>query len=128
MVLDSSILVAILLAEADRKAILEQMRDAPRLLLSTGSLIEAGIVLMRHGAGDFEYRLDPFLQRARIEIVPVDQSQAVLAREGYRRYGKGRHLARLNFGDCFAYALAIRTGEPLLFKGNDFGWTDVTVA
>jgi ribonuclease VapC len=128
MVLDTSVLVAILLAEDDRRTLLEKMRIAPRLLLSAGSLIEAGAVLMCHEAGDFEHRLDPLLERAGIQIVPVDYSQVVLARDGYRRYGKGRHRAGLNLGDCFAYALAIRTGDALLFKGDDFGRTDVLVA
>ena len=61
-------------------------------------------------------------------VVPFDQDQAMLAGEAFRRYGKGRHAARLNFGDCFSYALAKQTGEPLLFKGGDFGLTDVVVA
>jgi ribonuclease VapC len=128
MVIDTSVLAAILLAEDDRRNYLEKMGTAPRLLLSAASLVEAGVVLMRHGASDFEHRLDPFLERAGIEIVPVDYAQALLAREAYRRFGKGRHRARLNLGDCFAYALAIRTGDPLLFKGDDFGRTDVLVA
>lgn len=83
---------------------------------------------MRHGAGDYEHRLEPFLKRAGVDIVPVDHEQALLAREAYRRFGKGRHPASLNFGDCFSYALAVRLGEPLLFKGGDFGLTDVLVA
>jgi ribonuclease VapC len=128
MVLDTSVLVAILLAEDDRRTLLEKMGSAPRLLLSAGSLIETGIVLMRHDAGDYEHKLDPFLERAGIEIVPVDYAQGLVAREAYRRFGKGRDRAGLNFGDCFSYALAIATGEPLLFKGNDFSRTDVAVA
>jgi ribonuclease VapC len=128
MVLDTSVLVAILLAEDDRRTLLEKMGSAPRLLLSAGSLIETGIVLMGHDAGDYEYKLDPFLERAGIEIVPVDYAQGLVAREAYRRFGKGRDGAGLNFGDCFSYALAIATGEPLLFKGNDFSRTDVAVA
>jgi ribonuclease VapC len=128
MVIDTSILIAILIAELDRKAYLEKMAAASRVLLSAASLVETGVVLMKHGAGDFEYRLDPFLERAGIEVVPVDSVQALLAREAYRRFGKGRHKAKLNFGDCFSYALAMRTGDALLFKGKDFSRTDVRVA
>jgi ribonuclease VapC len=83
---------------------------------------------MNHDAGDFEHRLDPFLERAGIEVVPVDYAQALLARDAYRRFGKGRHRAKLNLGDCFSYALAVRTGDALLFKGKDFSKTDVPVA
>jgi ribonuclease VapC len=71
--------------------------------------------------------LDLFLHRAKIDIVPVDSEQAELARIAWRQYGKGRHPAQLNFGDCFAYALSKISGEPILFKGNDFSLTDVRV-
>lgn len=128
MVIDTSVLVAVLLGEADGRSMLEKMGAAPRLLLSAASLVETGVVLMTHGAGDYEHRLDPFLERAGIQTVPLDPTQAVLAREAYRRFGKGRHRASLNLGDCFSYALAMRTGEPLLFKGEDFSRTDVRVA
>ena len=128
MVIDTSVLVAILVGEDDRRALLEKMAAAPRLLFSAGSLVEAGSVLMNHGAGDYEHRLDPFLKRAGIQIIPVDYAQAVLGREAYRRFGKGRHPASLNLGDCFSYALAMKAGDPLLFKGNDFSKTDVQVA
>jgi len=72
--------------------------------------------------------LDLFLHRAKIEIVPVDADQVEIARAAYRRYGKGVHPAGLNYGDCFSYALAKATGEPLLFKGSDFAKTDVRPA
>ena len=75
-----------------------------------------------------EITLDMLVARLGLEVVPVDREQAVLARDGFRRFGKGRDRAGLNYGDCFAYALAIATGETLLFKGNDFGRTDVRVA
>jgi len=128
MVVDSSALVAILLGEHDRRKLVETMSAAPRLLLSAATLVEIGVVLMRHSSGDYEYRLDPFLERAGIQIVSVDDVQATLARDAYRRYGKGRHRAALNFGDCFSYALAKVTGDPLLFKGDDFSQTDVEPA
>jgi ribonuclease VapC len=69
--------------------------------------------------------LDVLTTRLRLLVIPVDHQQAVLAREGFRRFGKGKHMAGLNFGDCFSYALSKQTGEALLFKGNDFGHTDV---
>ena len=72
--------------------------------------------------------LDALLSRMRVSIMSVDEQQAHLAREAFRRFGKGRHPARLNFGDCFSYALARHTGEPLLFKGNDFALTDIPSA
>ena len=125
MVLDSSALVAILLGEHDRRKLVERMSAAPRLLLSAVTLVEISVVLMRHASGDFEHRLDPFLERAGIQIVSVDHVQATFARDAYRRYGKGRHRASLNFGDCFSYALAKLAGDPLLFKGDDFSHTDV---
>jgi ribonuclease VapC len=125
MVIDTSVLAAILLREDDRRELLEKMSVAPRLLLSAANLVEIGVVLMCHSTGDHEHRLDPLLERAGIQVVPVDYPQALLATEAYRRYGKGRHHASLNLGDCFSYALAVRTGYPLLFKGNDFSHTDV---
>ena len=128
MVLDSSALVAILLREADRRKLLEAMSAAPHRLLSAATLVEIGLVLMRHADKDYEYKLDPFLERAGIQVVSVDRKQASLARDAYRRYGKGRHRAALNFGDCFSYALAKATGDRLLFKGDDFIHTDVTPA
>jgi ribonuclease VapC len=128
MVIDTSALVALLLGEHDRRKFAEAMSAAPRVLLSAGTLVEIGIVLMRHTVGDYEHRLDPFLERAGIQVVAVDYAQALLAREAYRRYGKGRHPAALNFGDCFSYALAKATGDALLFKGDDFSKTDVTPA
>jgi ribonuclease VapC len=125
MVIDSSAIVCILVGEPEDDEFLERMAGAPRLLISAATVVETGTVLISHGSGDVEYRLDPFLQRAGIETVPVDESQVLLAREAYSIYGKGRHPAGLNFGDCFSYALAKVLDEPLLFKGNDFLRTDV---
>lgn len=97
---------------------------SPRLL-SAATLLEAAIVVesRRGDAGGRE--LDLFLYRARIEIAAVDEEQIEIARSGWRRYGKGRHPAALNFGDCFAYALAKSRQAPLLFVGNDFAQTDI---
>lgn len=92
------------------------------------SLVEAGVVLMQRGAPGIEHDLDRLIERAGIMVIPVDEEQAILARAAYRNFGKGRHRAALNFGDCFSYALSVRTGEWLLFKGDDFTWTDVPKA
>ena len=95
--------------------------------MSAANLVEAGIVLQARFGSDAERDLDLLVFRAAVEIMPVTQEQATLARQAYRTFGKGRHAAGLDFGDCFAYALAKATGEPLLFKGDDFSQTDVPV-
>jgi ribonuclease VapC len=128
MVIDTSVVIAILAGEPEEDGFYRKIKSAPRLYMSVVNLVEAAAVLMHRGSGDIEYQLDAFLARACVEIVPADETQAHVARDAYRRFGKGRHPAKLNIGDCFAYALAIRTGDPLLFKGNDFGQTDVLVA
>jgi ribonuclease VapC len=94
--------------------------------ISAAALAEAGIVLQARYGDHGERELDVFVQRARIDIVPVREDHAEIARSGFRRFGKGRHRAGLNFGDCFSYALAIALGEPLLFVGTDVGLTDAT--
>lgn len=128
MVIDTSVLIAILFDEPEAGRFLKAMVNAPHILLSAASLLEAAIVLMRQGEAGVERDLDRLLERAGIVVIPVDEAQAVLARECYRKFGKGLHRARLNFGDCFSYALAMSTGEALLFKGEDFSKTDVSVA
>lgn len=128
MVIDTSALVAILGDEPDAARFEAAMVSDPVRLLSTGTLLETSIVIeARYGeAGGRE--LDLLLHKAQIEVVPFDEEQAELARDAYRRYGKGRHAAALNCGDCFAYALCAVRGEPLLFKGDDFAQTDVRSA
>lgn len=128
MVVDTSVVVAILLKEPDREALMRKLARASSRQLSSVSYLEAGIVLTSHFGDVAELSLDRMLLQARIEIVPVTSTQAKLALEAFRRYGKGRHPAKLNLGDCFSYALAKSTAEPLLFKGNDFARTDVVVA
>jgi ribonuclease VapC len=128
MVIDTSAIVAILLGEDEARGFLRKMSCAERLLMSAGTLVELGAVLMNHQRGDIEHLLDPFVARAGIHVVPVDAIQAALGRVAYRKYGRARHRAKLNLGDCFSYALAMSSGEPLLFKGEDFGQTDVGVA
>lgn len=128
MVLDTSALVAILIAEPERRAFIDAIEAAETRLISATTFVEVSIVMeARHGAEGVRH-VDEFIDRAGIEIVAVDQEQAREARRAWSRFGKGKHAARLNFGDCFAYALAIIAGEELLFKGDDFRQTDVQVA
>jgi ribonuclease VapC len=125
MVIDSSALVAILCNEPEADRLEAAIEADPVRLISPGSLLETSIVIeARFGeAGGRE--LDLLLLKAQVEIVAFDEEQANLARDAYRRFGKGRHPAGLNFGDCFAYALAVARGEPVLFKGDDFAKTDL---
>jgi ribonuclease VapC len=129
MVLDTSAILALLLDEPEAEHIAERVSLDPKRLLSAGTALELMIVIeVRKGeVGGRE--LDLLLHRAKIDIVPFDSEQAEIAREAWRKFGKSRHPAGLNFGDCFAYALSKLSGEPLLFKGQDFSQTDiVTVA
>ena len=128
MVIDTSALIAILGDEPEALRFEAAIVSDPVRLVSAGTLVETSIVIeARYGeAGGRE--LDLLLHKAQIEVVPFDQEQAEMARDAYRRYGKGRHAAALNYGDCFAYALCAVRGEPLLFKGDDFGQTDLRSA
>lgn len=128
MVIDTSALIAILGNEPDAPAMEEAIERDPIRLVSAATLLEASIVIeARFGeAGGRE--LDLLVHKAQIEIVAFDQDQAELARDAYRMYGKGRHPAGLNYGDCFSYSLSIARGEPLLFKGNDFARTPIKSA
>jgi len=125
MVIDTFALTAIFLNEPERKAFLDLILQAEKRLVSAASVLETGIVLevKRGEAAGREF--DLFVVRAGLEIVPVDAEQIEIARFAWRSYGKGRHAAGLNFGDCFAYALARSQGEPLLAKGQDFSLTDI---
>jgi ribonuclease VapC len=128
MVIDASALIACLLDEPERIRFVHAIDADPVKLISVVGLVEASfVILSRKGETGFS-DLELFVSRARIDRVPVDVSQADLAVQAFRRFGKGRHPARLNIGDCFAYALARATGEPLLFKGADFLRTDITPA
>jgi ribonuclease VapC len=128
MVIDTSAVAAILFGEPEQDELIGKIAAAPNRVISAGTLIEASIIVeVRFGeAGGRE--LDLFLHRAHVDTVATDQEQVVLARAAWRRYGRGRHPAGLNFGDLFAYALARSRGEPLLFKGDDFSKTDVLIA
>ena len=125
MVIDSSALLAIFLGEPERKRFLDLITGAERRLISAANALEAGIVLEAKRGEAAGREFDLFLQRAQIEVVAVDFEQVEMARLAWRRYGKGRHPAALNFGDCFAYALAKISGEPLLAKGDDFSQSDL---
>jgi ribonuclease VapC len=127
MVIDTSALVAILQREPERRAFIEAIETADVRLMSVATLVEISVVIeVRHGAEGLR-DLEHFIGRAGIELVVVNTEQGKTACSAFSRFGKGRHRAGLNFGDCFPYALAISTGEPLLFKGDDFAHTDVTV-
>jgi ribonuclease VapC len=121
----SSALIAILSDEPEAPGLEAAIEADSVRLLSAASLVEASIVIeSRYGeAGGRE--LDLLVREAGIEVVAVSPEQAELARAAYRRFGRGRHPAGLNFGDCFSYALSVATDEPLLFKGDDFSKTDI---
>ena len=125
MVIDTSAIVAILFGEAEARRFARAIdRDTLRLM-SAVSVLEATMVLESELGEAGGRELDLLLHRAGIEIVGFLPDQLDAARRAFRAYGKGRHPAGLNFGDCFSYALARSTGQPLLFKGNDFARTDV---
>ena len=127
MVIDTSAIVAILQGETDRRTFLEAIEaaDAPRM--SVASFVEASIVIESRYGWEGLRDLDRFIAQARIEMIPVDAEQGQLARSAFSRFGKGRHRAGLNYGDCFSYAAAISLGVPLLCKGEDFIHTDVPI-
>lgn len=125
MVIDSSAVLAILQDEPERATFNRAIVADPVRLLSAANYLEVAIIIDRRRGEEGARDLRHYLTDAAINIVPVTLSQAELARAAYRRFGRGYHPARLNFADCLAYALARETGEPLLFKGDDFPRTDV---
>ncbi|MBX9813496.1 MAG: ribonuclease [Proteobacteria bacterium SG_bin5] len=128
MIIDSSALIAVIAVEPEAQSFVEAMLAAPVARLSAGSWIELAAVITRRRAHGYAL-LTELVDRVGITIEPVTAEQAQIGHDAYRRYGIGTgHPARLNFGDCFAYALAKALGEPLLFKGGDFARTDVTPA
>jgi ribonuclease VapC len=128
MVVDSSAILAVLFKEPERDALATAIADAGTRLLSSVNALEAAIVVAARKGPSGVRELDLFLHHAGIEVVSFTQAHLGLAREAWERYGKGRHAAGLNLGDCCAYALARHSVEPLLFKGEDFGRTDVARA
>lgn len=128
MVIDTSVLVAILAQEEDAERFANAIAASESLLLSAATLLEAGVVVTtKFGVGGGT-SLDALLRAVKAEIVPFTEDHARLARDAFVRYGKGRHPASLNFGDCFSYALAKASAHALLFKGTDFSQTDLTTA
>lgn len=128
MILDSSALVAILAKEPDAELYIQAISHAPSCRISAANFIELSIVLESQFPLEVLHQCDALFRRVGIVIEPVSVEQAHLARQAFHDFGKGRHPAGLNFGDCFAYALAKYTGEPLLYKGNDFRKTDLLPA
>ena len=125
MVLDTSAILAILQNEPERRKFNEAIEAAETRSLSTASFVECSMILESRYGADGVRDLDLFIAKAQVSLVSVDEEQADLARRAFRKYGKGRHPAGLNFGDCFSYALARALDKPLLFKGNDFSQTDI---
>jgi ribonuclease VapC len=128
MVIDTSAIAAIFFAEPERHTFLNSITAAGNRLISAATVLETGMVLESRQGEAAGREFDLFVVRAGIQIVSVDAEQVDVARSAWRKYGKGRHAAALNFGDCFSYALAKATGEPLLAKGTDFASTDITVS
>lgn len=126
MIVDTSALVAILRAEPDAESFASAIEDAPVRRLSAANYLETAVVLDGTRDAVLSREFDRFMELAAFVIEPVDEAQARIARDAYRDFGKGSgHPAQLNFGDCFAYALAKSRDEALLFKGRDFRHTDV---
>ncbi len=125
MVIDTSVIAAILFGEDDAVRFAEAIEDDPTRLMSSGSVLEASLVIESELSEAGAREIDLLLHTAAIEIVAFTVDQLKVARHAFRTYGKGRHPAGLNYGDCFSYALSKTSGEPLLFKGNDFSRTDV---
>ncbi len=129
MIIDTSALIAILRAEDDASDMALAIERAQVRKISAANYLETAVVIDASRDPIASRRFDELVDTAELRIEPVTHDQARIARDAYRDFGKGSgHKASLNFGDCFAYALARSTGEPLLFKGNDFGHTDITPA
>jgi ribonuclease VapC len=128
MVVDTSAITAILLGEADAERFANALDEAPTRLMSAVARVELSFVIEGKKGEAGRADLERFLERGFIETVSVTPQQATIAIDAFRRFGKGRHRAGLNIGDCFSYALAAATGHPLLFKGADFIHTDIRIA
>ena len=127
MIVDTSALLAVLLREEDANRFETAIANSP-CQMSAANVLEATMVLEGRGGTAAGSAMDAFIASAEIATAPITLEQLRAARDAWRNYGKGNHPAALNFGDCFAYALAVTTGESLLFKGNDFVRTDVEAA
>jgi ribonuclease VapC len=125
MVIDTSALIAMMLGEPSAERLIQALEADPERLVSAATVVETSLVLMGRFGDAGDVQLDRFLRSIGAEVVPVGEEQATLARDAALRFGKGRHPAGLNFGDCFSYALAVARNAPLLFVGDDFSRTDV---
>jgi ribonuclease VapC len=128
MILDTSPLIAILTKEPDSDRYVDAISHAPHCRLSAANFVELSLVVEGQFGAEALRQCDALIRRIGIVIEPVTVDQAHAARQAFHDFGRGRHPAGLNFGDCFAYALAKITGEPLLFKGDDFSKTDIVSA
>ena len=128
MIVDTSALLSILLEDPQAARLLEALVDAPAPRMSAANWLELSMVVEEHGGRLASLRLDEFIRTAGIEITPVTVEQAAAARGAWRYFGRHKHSARLDFGDCFAYALAKTAGLPLLFSGEEFSRTDIKPA
>ncbi len=125
MIVDTSAIMAILQKEPEAPAFGAALTEGARIAISAATLVELCVVAESRAGAAVWAEVEALMADAAIEVAPFTAEQAALAREGWRRFGKGRHPAGLNLGDCFAYALAQERGEPLLFGGGDFALTDV---
>lgn len=125
MVIDTSVMVALLFGEEDAERFAEAIESDPARLMSAASVLEASLVIESELGEEGGREFDLLLLRAGIETIAFTEDQLQLARHAFRTFGKGRHPAGLNYGDCFSYALSRTTGEALLFNGDDFSKTDV---
>jgi|WetSurMetagenome_2_1015567.scaffolds.fasta_scaffold193540_2 ribonuclease VapC len=126
MVIDTSALIAILLGEPEAEEFAEAIAEDNRRLISAFSLLETSIVIEAKKGERGSRELDLLVHRTKMQVVSLDGEQVELAKSAWKAYGKGRHSAGLNIGDCCSYALSKQTGEPLLFKGDDFSKSDIT--
>lgn len=128
MIIDTSAVIAVLFDESDAATYANAIAKADTCRMSAATFVEVSMVVEAQTKSSGSRQLDAFMRRAGVTIEPVTEEHAHLARQAFTDFGKGRHRAGLNFGDCFAYALAKATGEPLLFKGRDFANTDLVAA
>lgn len=128
MIIDTSVVVAIILDETEGPAFIQSIRAAHWRGMAAPALLEASMVLAGRFQDEMVTRLDALVGALKIELVPFTADHAAIARDAFLRYGKGRHPAALNFGDCIAYATARLEAMPLLFKGGDFRLTDIEAA
>ncbi len=128
MVVDTSALIALLSMEPEAARLAKAIEADPVRLISAATIVEAGVVIEARYGAEGARELDALISKAALTVEPFTAEHAEIARTAWRRFGRGRHPANLNLGDCFSYALARTSGEPLLFKGHDFAQTDLAAA